>query len=64
MEGTTKIALLGIVLIVLAAIVIGGLVKVDYTNVALTGIGALGGYVGSEVKHALENKTPGKPNLS
>jgi hypothetical protein len=60
----TRVALCGIILIVLVAIVVGGWVKIDYTNIALTGIAGLGGYLGNEVKHALTDKVPDKPTIS
>lgn len=68
MNGTTRIALFGIIGIVIAAEILALWSKVDATNIALTGLGALGGYIGSEVKHALEPKVPttlpDKPDLT
>ena len=57
----TKLALCGIVVIVLAAIAVGGYCKVDYTNIALTGIAGLGGWLGNEVKHVLTDKPASAP---
>ena len=64
MNNGTRLALAGIIAIALASIIGSHWAQVDSTNVALTGLGALGGYIGSEVKHALTDKIPDKPNLS
>lgn len=64
MNNGTRLALLGIIAIVMLSEVLAPWSRLDMTNIALTGLGALGGWLGSEAKHALTDQKPDKPIIS